>query len=271
MGLAGAAVICVLFIFFLGGVVGLIGQAAKPHKTGNHATASLNQQSTVSTTTTTQMLNGHLLRSCKLPIKDNTDYSYCYFSVNLSNALSVKLITATNDNFAGANLSFPFIRTFHNCILKDVKLPTFDPEYMIQNNMSGYLDYYDFSGSVISGNTLFENGGKSVIFTGADLLNAQLIGTGFVQVVGTPARLPYGWFVQSGYLIGPGAALVSDNLANINLSGRDLSGVSFDYSNLQGAYLSGANLNGATGTHIKGQPASLPAGWSVRNGVLSHT
>ena len=118
MGLAGAAVICVLFIFFLGGVVGLIGQAAKPHKTGNHATASLNQQSTVSTTTTTQMLNGHLLRSCKLPIKDNTDYSYCYFSVNLSNALSVKLITATNDNFAGANLSFPFISTFHNCILK---------------------------------------------------------------------------------------------------------------------------------------------------------
>ena len=115
MGLAGAAVICVLFIFFLGGVVGLIGQAAKPHKTGNHATASLNQQSTVSTTTTTQMLNGHLLRSCKLPIKDNTDYSYCYFSVNLSNALSVKLITATNDNFAGANLSFPFISTFYRC------------------------------------------------------------------------------------------------------------------------------------------------------------
>ena len=269
IGLIDSLVITTLVIFFAGGVISSIDQAVRSHSAKQHQSTNFSQQSSTSTTTT-QVLNGHQLHSCKLPIKDNTDYSYCFFTANLSDGFSVKLTSAVDDNFTGANLSYPFIGSFHNCILKDVKLPTFDPEYMIQNHMSGYLDNYDFSGSVISGNTLSENGGKSVNFSGANLLNAQLIGTGFTQVIGTPKWLPYGWFVQSGFLIGPGAALVSDDLANINLSGRDLAGVIFDYSNLQGAYLSGANMVGATGTHIKGQPATLPPGWFLRNGTLTH-
>jgi uncharacterized protein YjbI with pentapeptide repeats len=84
----------------------------------------------------------------------------------------------------------------------------------------------------------------------ADLTGASLTGVQSSGITGTPAALPVGWSVTSGYLIGPDADLHGDSLADLdlasaNLTGADLDGTDLDGTNLTGANFTSSNLTGA--------------------------
>ena len=136
--------------------------------------------------------------------------------------------------------------------------------------VSGYLigpgadlSGFDLSGLDLSGATL----------TGANLTGAVLTRVHASGVIGTPADLPTGWQVVSGYLIGPGADLSGFDLSGLDLSGATLTGANLTGANLTGTNLDGTDLQGATldGAHasgVTGTPADLPTGWQVVSGYL---
>jgi uncharacterized protein YjbI with pentapeptide repeats len=127
----------------------------------------------------------------------------------------------------------------------------------------------------------------NVDFSGADLTSMHA-----ENLSGSPAALPTDWRLLRGYLIGPGANMVSDDLTGADLSGMNLAGATIGgllvQANLAGANLRGAgldfvglvgaNLNGTdmtgSGLHsissggITGTPVGLPAPWVLRGGYL---
>lgn len=178
----------------------------------------------------------------------------------------------------------------------------------------------DLSHAVLTGSNL----------QGVNLQGAILTGVLSGGVTGTPASLPQNWVIKSGFIIGPGAALLGLNLDGMDFSGLDLTGTTFAESSLVGAKFDGVKADGAvfqnsildnaslvatslvgaildsaslkaadftnadltngrfnvanvTGTkfagavltgvnagRLTGTPASLPSGWTVTSGVLSH-
>ena len=80
---------------------------------------------------------------------------------------------------------------------------------------------------------------------GIDLAGATLTNVASGGVSGTPSSLPTGWFVLSGYLLGPGADLIDADLAGVDLSQASLGGADLAGANLAGADLSQASLGGA--------------------------
>ncbi|MCX6394065.1 MAG: pentapeptide repeat-containing protein [Solirubrobacterales bacterium] len=89
---------------------------------------------------------------------------------------------------------------------------------------------------------------------GIDLSGATLTGvTGSGLVGNSGTRLPAGWKVTAGFLVGPRA----------NLSGKVITGADFS-----GVNLTGANLTGATITGLTANPATLPANYAVVGGTL---
>ena len=98
---------------------------------------------------------------------------------------------------------------------------------------------------------------KGTILTGANLYGATLTGIVSGSITGTPT-LPSAWRLRNGYLIGPGA-----NLLSATLTGCDLSN-----TNLSGANLTRAKLSGVESDNIVGTPKSLPTGWKLINGYL---
>jgi len=127
----------------------------------------------------------------------------------------------------------------------------------------------------------------------AELQNANLDGVKSGDIKGTPSNLPVGWYLNNGYLIGAKANLSSANLSGLNLAAVNLSGANLSGANLSGVNLSsanlhrsnltradltGANLNGVnmseaiitdvSASFILGVPSQLPAGASLRDGVL---
>ncbi|HEY2551485.1 MAG TPA: pentapeptide repeat-containing protein [Streptosporangiaceae bacterium] len=131
--------------------------------------------------------------------------------------------------------------------------------------------------------------------TGADLTGATLTGGaialfGVVSggITGTPSSLPTQWELRNGFLVGDGASLVGADLSGLDLSGLFIPNVDLTNAELTGANLSNANLanstvTGATLTDasltgaaltniisggIAGQPASLPANWTLSDGFL---
>ena len=107
----------------------------------------------------------------------------------------------------------------------------------------------------------------------ANLKSAKLAGVVSGGITGTPARLPTGWSLKAGYLLGPGASFGYIELTNVNLSSVDLTNATFGYANWRTVNLNGAKLRGADLTHVHasgltGTPSSLPVGWVIRNGFL---
>jgi|GEM_PF-73962 len=113
--------------------------------------------------------------------------------------------------------------------------------------------------------------------SGANLSGATLTGVIASNVTSSSTtRLPVGWSVNNGYLVGPGV-----NLSNADLSGMDLSGANVSNANFTSAIFSGttlrrANVTGAnfsstspaglvTGGLI-GTAATLPTGWTQQAG-----
>jgi len=123
----------------------------------------------------------------------------------------------------------------------------------------------DLSNANLSSATFTSTNLSSASLVGANLSRASLTGTNLASgdlagatlagvqssgITGTPAALPAGWSVTSGFLIGPGADLGGDSLAgldlaNANLSGTDLTSADLDAANLTGANFTSANLTGA--------------------------
>jgi len=201
------------------------------------------------------------LHRCSFPIHNGANYSYCYWKITglSDSAGSLSALTAANDNFTGADLSNSGIYTFQDDNLTSASIP---------GSSGSYLSDYSFQDSVLTGVNWADNGGQSVNFTGAYLGGAILTNSNFSQVIGTPATLPSGWFLDRGMLIGPTSGLVGDNLSGMNLAGRDLRGVDFSFAQISGTDFSSDNFQGVYSTNVVGTPASLPAGWKIEGGYL---
>jgi uncharacterized protein YjbI with pentapeptide repeats len=96
--------------------------------------------------------------------------------------------------------------------------------------------------------------------TGADLGRANLTSASLGNANLTDARLPRANLTS--------ATLDLDNLTGTVLTSANLTDASISDATVTGAKLSGATLTGASGVGITGQPASLPANWSIRGGYL---
>jgi len=131
-------------------------------------------------------------------------------------------------------------------------------------DLSG-VDFGDLSleGAIIDGANL----------TGADLSRVNLAGVCISGIIGEPSKLPGGWRILNGWLVGPGADLFDADLTNQDLSGMDLEGTEFGTARLHGANIdecdfSAALLDGVESGELRGTPAALPAGWSLIDGTL---
>lgn len=100
---------------------------------------------------------------------------------------------------------------------------------------------------------------QKTTLAGLDLSTADLYGAKSKGLITAFGKLPVGWKLFKGWLVGPGADLTGANLAKINLDGVDLTG----------ANLSGATLTAATGRAISAQGlVNVPTGYKVINGHL---
>ena len=113
--------------------------------------------------------------------------------------------------------------------------------YLAYTNLTGLdLRTAALAGANLTGSTL-----TSTNIDGLDLSSTTLSFVTSGNVVGTPAGLPVGWTLRSGFLIGPKANLYKKNLSSLDLSGANLAGASIGSANLAGADLTNANLAGA--------------------------
>lgn len=98
----------------------------------------------------------------------------------------------------------------------------------------------NFSGTDLTSSLLFR-----ATISGTNLGSAVLDKVRSGMLTGSPASLPAGWLLSAGYLVGPGANLISANLSGANLADTDLSGTNLVDANLTGTDLAGANLSNA--------------------------
>jgi uncharacterized protein YjbI with pentapeptide repeats len=124
-------------------------------------------------------------------------------------------------------------------------------------DLSGFtLPGIDLNSADLSGTDLTDANLDDAIMIGTNLDGASLSGASLsgeqsTGITGTPASLPTGWSLTSGYLFGPGADLQSANLVGLQLNATDLSGADLSSAdlvdtNLAGATLTGADLSGAS-------------------------
>jgi uncharacterized protein YjbI with pentapeptide repeats len=193
---------------------------------------------------------GHPARFFAVPTTaQNCAYVGAY--ANLQNCNNPNLFAANlaNANLSGANLS---------------------------NNS---LYYTNFTGANLTGANLTGAGASNANFTNAnltaanltnaDLYQATVVGTTLTDatltganlndetssgISGTPSAFPSGWSLVGGFLIGPGADLLGQNLSGLNLTGTDLTGASLYFTDLAGATLTNANLTsvGASNANFTG-------------------
>ena len=154
------------------------------------------------------------------------------------------------------------------------------------------IEGLDLTGVDLSGANLTGAALTSDNLATANLSQATLTDVNSSGLTGTP-RLPSGFALLGGHLVGPTAQLAWDDLhglsfAGVDLTGADLVGVNLSGSDLTGVDLSGANLSGAvldgtvldgaalgtatltgvTSSDIQGTPTSLPPGWVLEAGQL---
>lgn len=114
----------------------------------------------------------------------------------------------------------------------------------------------DLQSSNLTGANLSGTNFRSANLAGATIANAEVAGTVFAGtglyqirsgggVTGSPASLPWGWVLRSGWLIGPSVFLDNDNLNGVNLSAADMAGAEIDETTFTGTNLSGTDLAGS--------------------------
>jgi uncharacterized protein YjbI with pentapeptide repeats len=102
----------------------------------------------------------------------------------------------------------------------------------------------------------------TVDFTGATL--TRLVTGGLVNA--STATLPTGYFIRSGFIVGPSVSLASAVLTNVDLSGISLVNTIMTSANISGAstILTRVQSGGITGLDT----ATLPTGYVARNGYI---
>jgi len=201
---------------------------------------------------------------------------------NLTNA-NLNQANLSGANLSGANLTHA---TFNGANVAGIILTT-------ANLTGAALTNVDLSSVNMTSANLTQAVIKSATLNKTVMASTTLTKVIGRQITGTPASLPASWAVIQGSLVGPGADLSNDGLSGADLHGMNLAGTIFDHSNLSNANLANANLTGAsfvgavvTGANldgvnlagdnlsgivsgdVAGTPASLPAGWSLRDGFL---
>lgn len=109
------------------------------------------------------------------------------------------------------------------------------------------VDFYD---SNLTDVTMEDSSAEGIDLGDANITGANFTGTDLTSVLSggtnytSPPTLPYNWSfnVAGGYLLGPGADYLQDDLAGLNLSNADLEGAYFYQADLQGTELEGDNL-----------------------------
>ena len=151
----------------------------------------------------------------------------------------------------------------------------------------------DFSDMDLSNTTITSAIFVNTKFDGTKLGNNDLHMVCAAGVIGTPDSLPANWKLRSGFLIGPGANLTTQDMTNVNFTGLDLTGAALSASNLTNANLSGVDLSktsiedvnvsranlqntnltglslrGWIAANVTGEPIGLNPDWQSLNGYL---
>jgi titin len=144
------------------------------------------------------------------------------------------------------------------------------------------------SGAYFTGKDLRSTTLTNANFTAANLATANFSGMTLTSTTFTGANLRAANFSGTTLLTGTtfsnamlrNADFTSAVASNRDFGGSTLTGANFTSANLSSATLSStrlsstilgsANLTGASGSLITGTPASLPSGYSIVNGVLTH-
>lgn len=189
------------------------------------AASGVTTTSLVTSTTTEEVrlaADGHRMRLCGTPLKNRTNYSCCYWrgaekapgnDLNFNKSRTFDETPIVGSNFTYANLSYGIpttdpsgtyamtensavtIRPLHDCILVNTTFAVDIQEMQAFNSLP--LDAMDFTGSTIGGNTLKGSAGRWVNFSNANLSDANLAGSTFTNVIGSPPSLPPHWIVDA--------------------------------------------------------------------------
>jgi uncharacterized protein YjbI with pentapeptide repeats len=216
----------------------------------------------------------------------NADFTGANFDNATVTAVTMTGDTLTSATFAGANLTGSLVE---NSSLADVDLSastflpgittTFSGDDLTNANLTGaYLFGAKLTSDNLTDATLTNANLDTARLTGDNLAGAALSGANLSQaassgLTGTPASLPANWSDSSGFLLGPTAYLVSADMTGANLSNADLSNADLNSATLTGATLTGANLSdanigGVSSGSLTGEPAALPANWTMLGGYL---
>jgi uncharacterized protein YjbI with pentapeptide repeats len=182
-------------------------------------------------------------------------------SANLGNA------QLTSADISGADLTGAWLSGVHSGSVTASPVATLPANWTL---LGGYLmgPRANLAGADLTGLDL-----SGVDLVNATITNTNIAGTALAQasltdartggLTGTPASLPSGLFIESGYLLGPHTWLYSAQLPGLNLANVDLSGSILDGANLSGTNLAGADLANAafaaanlTGANLTGATAT---------------
>lgn len=143
-------------------------------------------------------------------------------------------------------------------------------DLVFRPELNAALDGADLTGADLTNAQFSGITMTDAVFTGADLTGARfshVVFDGPVSggVIGTP-KLPDGWQMLRGYLVGPTAVLAGADfsgadLTDASLTSADLTGADLRNATIEGAALAGAQLAGSHTFGVIGEPASLPTHW----------
>ena len=171
--------------------------------------------------------------------------------------------------------------------------PRLPSRYVLRNGYiigpNADLTGADLTGAILTGANLTDANLTGAILTGADLTGANILNgadlTGAILtgadltkslfydsviltgiktggIKGIPRKLPKGYFLVNGYIIGPNVDLTGSDLTD-----ADLTDINLTHADLTGAKLTGAKLTGIKSGGIKGNPR-LPSRYVLRNGYI---
>lgn len=172
---------------------------------------------------------------------------------NLSGADLAKL---TSWSITGTPATLPQHWTLRNGYLFGPQAWFYDVDLSGQNlsglDLAGaFLESSNLTGANLSGTNFTGANLAAATIAKADLARTVLAGASLYVirsgggVTGSPASLPAGWVLRSGWLIGPSVFLDYDNLNGVNLSGTDMAGAETSWTTFTGANLSGTDLAGS--------------------------
>ena len=201
-------------------------------------------------------LTGTNLTDANLADADLTWAGFGQTTLARANLSGSDLARLTSWSITGTPAALPRHWTLRNGYLFGPQA-WFDSVDLSGQNLSGLdlagavLESSNLTGANLSGSNLTGANMAAAVIAKTDLARTVLAGAWLYVVrsgggvTGSPASLPAGWALRSGWLIGPSVVLDYDNLNGVNLSGTDMAGAYTSWTTFTGANLSGTNLAGS--------------------------